>query len=147
VILMTMTPVVKTTRELVLVALLAGAVTASAQQPTPPAAVPYDVYCAKSMAEKGQIFKAASPEQKVTLWRTQVERWRDANNARLNADQRGLLQEMLAILVPSTFTPAGHTPEMRAKQDSLDARIKAAFSSEDRNAFDEDGPCIAKTVK
>ena len=121
---------------------------ASAQQAAPVAPpMSYEVYCAKPQSEKKQIHDAASPEQKASLWRTQVERWRDANNARLNADQRALLQEMLSILVPSTFTPAGETPEMKAKTRSIDARIKAAFSSEDRRALDEDGPCIPKTAK
>jgi len=126
---------------------LVGTVAAAQQGAPTSAPMPYEVYCAKSLSEKNQIFKAASPEQKVSLWRTQVERWRDANNARLNADQRALIQELLAMLVPETFTPAGNTPEMEAKQRSFEARAKAAFSSEDRRALDDDGPCIAKTVK
>ena len=130
-----------------IVAVLYSSIAIGEQTAPASAPMPYETYCAKSQSEKNQIFKASSPEQKVSLWRTQVERWRDANNARLSADQRTLVQDLLAILGPATFTPAGNTPEMKAKQQSVDARSKALFSSEDQRALDEDGPCIPKTVK
>ena len=43
-----------------------------------PAAIWYDTFCAQDEAEKKRVFRAATPEIKAVLARTQIERWRDS---------------------------------------------------------------------
>ena len=48
-----------------------------------PKEIAYDVFCGKDRMEKQDFFKTMTAEQKTMLWRTQIERWRDANAAGL----------------------------------------------------------------
>jgi hypothetical protein len=69
-------------------------------------------------------------EQKTMLWRTQIERWRDLNRARLTADQRALLDEFHAIIPLAVARP--RTPEVDAQLDALEGRLAAAFTGDFR---------------
>jgi hypothetical protein len=91
---------------------------------------------------KQELFKTMTAEQKTMLWRTQIERWRDLNRARLTADQRALLDEFHAIIPLAVARP--RTPEVDAQLDALEGRLAAAFTEDDLDAMDNYGPCLAK---
>ena len=55
----------------------------------------YEVFCKiADVQERRTAFLATTPENRATLVRTQLERWRDANKARLNAKQLDLEDEV-----------------------------------------------------
>jgi len=109
--------------------------------PTSPAAT-YEDYCGKSRMEKQALLRTLTSEQRAMLWRTQIERWRDANQARLNAGQQSLLREFHAIIPMAVARP--RTPDTAAKLEALEGRLSAAFSEDDLKAMDNYGPCIPK---
>jgi hypothetical protein len=126
---------------LVIVAtVLCGVVTSSQQAPLP--GITYEAFCGKSRMEKQDALKTLTTEQKAMLWRTQIERWRAANAARLSVDQRLLLDEFQAIipLAVERPRPAGSAEKL----DALERRLAAAFSKADLDAMDNYGPCLAK---
>lgn len=119
----------------------------AAQQPKPaPAAaeLEYDAFCTKTQQEKRSLFRAATAAQKAAIMRNQMERFRDANRARLSKEQLALLQDTLAALTPTAFEGS---KEAQAKMEALSARIEKTFSNEDQDAMDRDGPCIPKPAK
>jgi hypothetical protein len=138
----------------VLITFAAAAVCASplvgAQQPKPAVPAPsaaeleYDTFCKKTQQEKRTLFRAATPAQKVVIARTQMERFRDANRARLSQEQLTLLAEFLALLTPTAFED---NKEAQAKLQALSNRVEKAFSNEDQDAMDRDGPCFPKVAK
>ena len=67
--------------------------------------------------------------QKAMLWRTQVERWRQANRARLTAAQQALLTEFHAIIPLAVARP--RTPEGDAKLGALERRLVGAFTEDE----------------
>ena len=135
----------------VLIAFTAAAVCASSvvltQQPKPAPPPPtaaeldYDTFCKKTQQEKRALFRAATPVQKAAIMRNQMERFRDANRARLSKEQSTLLADVIAALTPSVFED---NREAQAKMEALGDRVENAFSSEDQDAMDRDGPCIPK---
>ena len=122
----------------------------AAQQakPAPPAPaaaeLEYDTFCKKTQQEKRSLFRAAPPAQKAALARNQMERFRDANRARLTKEQLDLLAEALAALTPAAFED---NKEAQARMAALTERLEKAFSSADQDAMDRDGPCIPKPAK
>jgi hypothetical protein len=138
----------------VFIAFAAGAICTSsfvlAQQSKPAAPAPsaaeldYDTFCKKTQQEKRALFRAATPAQKAVIARTQMERFRDANRARLNKEQLTLLAEFLALLTPTVFED---NKEAQAKLEALSDRVENAFSNEDQDAMDRDGPCFPKVAK
>lgn len=113
---------------------------ATPPQPAPPA---YDTFCSQSRMEKQATFKTIPTEQRATLARTQLERFRDANAARLSVEQKRLIQEWLTVGIAAQFTRP-RTPEMEATLQALGPRIEAAFTRDDQRVMDEYGPCIPK---
>lgn len=113
------------------------------QQAPAAAPVPYDTFCAKTRMEKQDLFKTMTPEQKVVLWRTQIERFRDANDARLNDEQRAALKDFHEA-IPDGVAPRPYPPATEAKLKAIEGRLGAAFSREELRAIDNYGPCIAK---
>ena len=104
--------------------------------------VTYEMFCSKDRMGKQELFKTMTAEQKTMLWRTQIERWRDLNRARLTADQRALLDEFHAIIPLAVARP--RTLEGDAKLEALEARLTAAFTEDEMDAMDNYGPCLAK---
>lgn len=124
------------------VALVLGLAPFAQAQPPAPKEIAYDVFCGKDRMEKQDLFKTMTAEQKTMLWRTQIERWRDANSAQLTADQRQLLAEFHAIIPVAVARP--RTPEGDAKLASLEARLSGAFNRDQMRAMDNYGPCLPK---
>ena len=128
----------------VAVFVISGLQPSLAQQPAPaaPAAIAYDAFCGKSRIEKQDLFKTMTAEHKAVLWRTQIERWQAANQARITPDQRALLQEFHAIIPQAVARP--RTSETDARLTLLEGRLVGSFSEADLDAMDNYGPCIAK---
>ena len=127
-----------TLKLLIVVATFAGAVQ------TPPA-LQYDTFCQKDEAEKKTLFRAAPPEVKATLARTQIERWRDANRPRLTPDQLDVIKELLSVSTTETF--ALSRQDQRARLSAVEARAGAAFSGRELDAMGPTGACLPKAPK
>lgn len=109
-------------------------------QTAPPA---YDTFCAQTRMEKQATFKSITIDQRAALARTQLERFRDANAARLSVVQKALIQEWITVGIAAQFTRP-RTPDADATLAALGPRIEAAFTRDDQRVMDEYGPCIAK---
>ena len=137
----------------VLITFAAAAVYASslmAQQPKPAAPAPtaaeleYETFCKKTQQEKRTLFRAATPAQKAVIARRQMERFQEANRARLSKEQLALLTEFVALITPSIFEG---DKDGQAKLEALGDRLEKAFSNEDQDAMDRDGPCLPRVAK
>jgi hypothetical protein len=104
-----------------------------------PPELEYDAYCKKTSQEKRSLFRAATPAQKALIMRRQVERFREANRARLTKDQLALLSDLLARMTAASFDGSA---DARTKLAALSDRVEDAFSSADQDQMDRDGPCI-----
>jgi predicted cobalt transporter CbtA len=107
-----------------------------------PAVISYETYCRQDEAEKKQVFRAAPPETKAVLARTQIERWRDANQATLTAEQLDVIKELLSVTTVETF--ALSRADQRTKLSAVEARAGAAFKGRELDAMGPTGPCLPK---
>lgn len=109
-----------------------------------PAATPpsYETYCAADSRAKRELFRGMTPEQRTTLWRTQIDRFTAAHRRRLTPEQLALMGEFRDV-IPAAVASGPKTPEIRAKLEALEARLEASFTRDDQRLFDQDGPCIA----
>jgi hypothetical protein len=121
----------------------AGSPLAAQSTPAQTAPPAYDTFCSQTRQEKQAMFKTIPIDQRAALARTQLERFRDANAARLSAEQKALIQEWITIGVAAQLTRP-RTPEMEATLAALGPRIEAAFTRDDQRVMDEYGPCIPK---
>ena len=124
-------------------------VIAQQQKPAPPgppaaAELEYDTYCKKTQQEKRALFRAGTPDQKNLIARRQVERWRDANRAKLSKEQLTLLGDFVAIITPALFSG---DKDAQAKLEAVGKRMEEAFTSAQIDEMDRDGPCMPKVVK
>jgi len=101
----------------------------------------YETYCKKEEREKRQLFRAATAAQKVTLTRTQLERWRDANQAAVTKDQSSTIEELLAMITVKLFDASDEGKSLIA---TFEATARKAFSGRQMDEMAPDGPCIAK---
>ena len=101
----------------------------------------YETYCKKEEREKRQLFRAATAAQKVTLARTQLERWRDANQAAVTKDQSSTIEELLAMITVKLFDASDEGKSLIAK---FEATARTAFRGRQMDEMAPDGPCIAK---
>jgi hypothetical protein len=101
----------------------------------------YDTYCKKEEREKRQLFRAATPAQKVTLVTTQLERWRDANRATVTKDQLATIEELLGMITVKLFEASDEGKTLIAK---FEATARKAFSGRQMDEMAPGGPCIAK---
>jgi hypothetical protein len=107
----------------------------------PPATeLAYDTFCKKEEREKRRLFRSATAEQKAALARTQIERWREVNRARLSKDQLTVLQDLWTMATPELFAA---TEEGRAKLAAFEARADPAFAGRELDQLSPYGPCIA----
>ena len=107
--------------------------------------VEYDVFCKLPDADaKRQAFMAASPDNRAVLVRTQLERWRDANRARLSDKQLSALAELIAVITPDTYTDGPNGEEARVKARSVSESQRPLFTMDEHQAMQPNAPCIAK---
>ena len=103
----------------------------------------YEVFCKiADVQERRTAFLATTPENRATLVRTQLERWRDANKARLNAKQLDVLAGLIAAVTPEAYGPKA--AEARAKIRPLEEAMSQLFTRDEIEAMQPTGPCIAK---
>jgi hypothetical protein len=107
-----------------------------------PATISYETYCQKDEAEKKQLFRSSTPENQSMLARTQIERWRDANEARLTAEQLAVIKELLAAATAETF--ALSRTDQRPRLWPVEARAGALFHGRELDAMGPTGPCLSK---
>ena len=124
--------------------LVAGACgIAIAQTPSP---IDYDTFCKLPDPQaKRTAFLATSAENRGTLARTQVERFRDENKSRLSADQASALADMLAAITAETYADGPQGEAQRAKARAVSEKVQTLFNAADLQAMQPTGPCIAKS--
>ena len=112
-------------------------------EPAPPlpADLEYETFCKKTQQEKRSLFRAATPAQKAVIGRRQMERFRDANRARLTKEQLSILDESLKLIPASLFEGDAAA---QAQLEALSDRIERAFTDAEQDQMDRDGPCIPK---
>jgi hypothetical protein len=110
---------------------------------TPPAAteLEYETYCKKEEREKRRLFRAATPSQKSLLARTQIERWREANRARLSKEQVAALQELWTMATAEIFDGS---QEGKSRLAAFEARADSVFSGTEMDQISPYGPCVPK---
>ena len=106
---------------------LAFSSSVSAQAPT----VDYDTLMQQQ--DKAAIrrqFAQLSPENKALIVRTQIERWINANRARLLPAQLQVMQEMAAVVSPDLYSP-NRTEATLARVQELEKRAISLLGKED----------------
>ena len=119
---------------------------AQGSAPVTPAQPPiaYETFCKLPTEDRRAAFQQTTAENRATLVRTHVERWRDANTARLNTAQLDALKEMLAVITSEAYSGGPSTDEARARLRALEKTMTPLFSREDNLAMQPSGPCIAR---
>lgn len=122
---------------------LLGSVVASGQAPQK---LDYDAFCKlPDVQAKRTAFSATSAENRAELVRTQLERWRDANRAKLSTRQVAFLNELIAAIGPDTYSDGPKAEEQRVKTRALAEGQRDLFTQTEIQAMQPDGPCIAKS--
>jgi len=107
--------------------------------------VDYDTFCKLPDAQaKRTAFLATSSENRAVLVRTQIERWRDANRARLSDKQLSALADLIAAITPDTYGEGPKAEEARVKARPLAEAQRTLFTNDEIQAMQPNGPCIAK---
>jgi len=130
------------TRGILILALVLAASRPSAQTPQK---LEYDTFCKLPDVEsKRQAFLATTPENRVELARTQTERWRDANKARLKPAQLTALANVIAAFTTELYSEGPKAEAARSAMREATRGLGEIFSREDVQAMQPGGPCIAK---
>lgn len=127
------------------IALTIASVTLVAQQPASSAKpMPYETYCQMERTAKRAAFKSMPADHRAHLARTHMERWRDANRAKLSEAQLGLLKEMIAALTPAMYGGGSEADQKKARElgEALEERADALFTNDERRALRYDAPCV-----
>jgi hypothetical protein len=120
----------------------AGAV-GIAQSPGP---IEYEAFCKLPDTQaKRSAFLATTPESRATLVRTQLERWRDANQARLRPEQVAFLAELIATITPDTYRDGPVGEEQRVKSRAVAEKARGLFTDADIQAMQPYAACIQKS--
>ena len=107
--------------------------------------VDYDIFCKLPDTQtKRETFLAVSPDNRAQLVRTQLERWRDANRAKLTEKQLTALAELIAAITPDTYAEGPKGEEARVKARSLSELQFQLFTMDQVQAMQPYAPCIAK---
>jgi hypothetical protein len=100
----------------------------------------YSTLMQKERAERVRSFNEASPEDKSTLVRTHIRRFRSAHRERLSAEQLASLDAHLELMSPEFFA-VPERPELMRRARRLAEEAARLFSPDDlRNAFSLHGP-------
>ena len=123
-------------------AVLSVAVMAQTQAAKP---IDYETYCKLPDAEAKQAaFRATTAESRGTLVRTQLERWRDANQSRLEEKQKAVLAELIQSITSDTYADGPQAEAARIKTRAISARFEPQFSQADLMAMQPGAACISK---
>src|SRR5687768_4740764 len=95
-----------------------------------PATVDYDTFWLQSREAQIATFGRLTPENKADLVRTQIQRWTDANRARLSPEQLQFMAEALTFISGDLYRKP--TPDAIAtKSKEFEARALTLFARED----------------
>ena len=110
-----------------------------------PQKVTYDTFCSLPDEAKRAAFNTATPEEKAAVMKTHVERWRGANKSRLSAPQLALLDQMVAVITPESYTPGPGREAAQNRMRALEPKLAELFSPDDiQAAMQPSGPCLPK---
>ena len=127
----------------VMAAVLAGVMVQAQAQSIKP--IDYETYCKLPDAEaKRTAFMETTAENRGTLVRTQLERWRDANQARLDEKQKATLAALIKSITAESYADGPQGEEARVKSRAITLEVQTLFTREDVMAMQPSGPCIAK---
>jgi hypothetical protein len=108
-------------------------------QPVPAQLITYDSFMKTERPPRGDAFRRLSPENRVLIMKTHMQRWRAAHEADLSEPQKALIEENIATLHPDFYrepTP----PEWRDKVIRLFQKAEPLFTREEmRELFTLDG--------
>ena len=128
---------------IVVLAVSAGSVLTAQGQAAKP--IDYETFCKIPDAEsKRAAFMATTAENRGTLVRTQLERWRDANQARLDDKQKASFEAIIKSITSVTYVDGPEGEESRIKSRALMTEHERLFTREDLMAMQPNAPCIAK---
>ena len=134
-------------KQIVIALAVAGAAWSNDTQTAAPAVqtIEYEAFCKLPDTEaKRSAFVRTSPENRAVLVRTQLERWRDANRARLNAKQLAGMAELIASITSDTYAEGPKGEEARVKARAVGEAQQQLFTRDELQAMQPYGPCIAK---
>ena len=83
-------------------------------------------------------------ERLGTLARTHLERWRDANQTRLDDKQKTALAEFIKSITSDTYAAGSQAEEARVKSRAIITNVESLFAGEDMRAMQFTQPCIPK---
>ena len=106
--------------------------------------VEYEKFCKLDAEAKRQAFQTMTPENRALVIKTQVERWLNANKARLNKDQAKFLADVIASITPDTYRDGPQGAEARKVAQALSQKLPTMFGIEDIQAMQPNGPCLSK---
>jgi len=107
--------------------------------------IDYETYCKLPDPEsKRAAFRTTTAESRGTLVRTQLERWRDANQTRLDDKQKASLAALINSITSDSYADGPQGEEARIKSRAIIADHERLFTKEDLMAMQPNAPCIAK---
>jgi hypothetical protein len=111
-----------------------------------PAPIDYETFCKiPDMESKRSAFMATTAENRATLIRTQLERWRDANKAKLKPEQIASLADLIAAITPDTYKDGPEGEAQRIKSHAVIEKQNALFTPAEIQAMQPSAGCIAKS--
>jgi len=133
------------TRALPLI-LIFAAITPIGAQSVGPVARPmdYESFCKLDGESRLAALKTATPAVRADLTRTQIERWRDANKARLNDRQILGLTSLILSITPLTYDEGPQAEQARVKSRAVVESVQKLFTNADMTAMQLYSPCIPK---
>ena len=125
-----------------LLVVLSAGVIAQEQSPKP---IDYETFCKLPDAgAKKAAFGTTTAENRGTLARTHLERWRDANHARLDDKQKTTLAELIKSITSESYGNTPQSEEVRVKSRAIISDVARLFTREDMMAMQFTEPCIPK---
>jgi hypothetical protein len=130
-------------RQIVTCAFAILSVALMAQETAKP--IDYDTFCKlPDQQAKKMAFGATTAENRGTLARTHIERWRDANQARLDDKQKAVLAELLKSITADSYAAGPQGEEARVKSRAIVTNVESLFTRDDIMAMQFTEPCIPK---
>ena len=107
--------------------------------------IDYETFCKLPDEQaKRAAFGATTAENRGTLARTHLERWRDANQTRLDDKQKAVLAELIKSITSETYGNTPQSEESRVKSRAIITDVERLFTREDMMAMQFTEPCIPK---
>src|SRR6187401_987193 len=107
--------------------------------------IDYDTFCKLPDQQAKKIaFSTTTSESRGTIAKTHLERWRDANQARLDDKQKAALAELIKSITSDSYGGGPQGEEARVKTRAIIANVERLFTREDMMAMQFTEACIPK---